>query len=191
MSKNMLPRVCRECGVTFLGGPRAWYCPECREERRKKASKEYKERKRSGRAIPLGSAIKCEICGKEVIKRGGLQRYCEDCAKIHLKEIDNAQSLEWKQNNLEKVKESKRNMSKKRHAEEGKRSGFTGVYWDKGKRKWRATVCLGGVHYKIISTDDKELAIQARKEAESMEITSVEQINALKAKYRQKKLTNE
>lgn len=24
-------RTCRECGSQFYGGPRAWYCPECRE----------------------------------------------------------------------------------------------------------------------------------------------------------------
>lgn len=25
-------RTCRECGSQFYGGPRAWYCPECREK---------------------------------------------------------------------------------------------------------------------------------------------------------------
>jgi rubrerythrin len=23
-------RTCRQCGKEFQGGPRAWYCPECR-----------------------------------------------------------------------------------------------------------------------------------------------------------------
>ena len=64
--------------------------------------KEFKERKRAGNVIPVGSIIKCEICGKEIIKKGGLQRYCEKCAAKHLKEVDNQQSLAWKKENPEK-----------------------------------------------------------------------------------------
>lgn len=56
----ILPRICKECGKSFPGGPRAWYCPDCRRER-KKHDKEFKERKRSGKVIPNGSVIKCEI----------------------------------------------------------------------------------------------------------------------------------
>lgn len=40
--KNMLPRICQGCGKTFLGGPRAWYCEDCREERKKKQLKEFR-----------------------------------------------------------------------------------------------------------------------------------------------------
>lgn len=28
-------RVCRQCGIEFMGGPRAWYCPTCRIERQR------------------------------------------------------------------------------------------------------------------------------------------------------------
>lgn len=185
MSNNMLPRICRECGTTFLGGPRAWYCPSCRAERQKKVYKDFRERKKAGKVIPIGSIIKCEICGKDIIKTGGPQRFCDDCAKIHLKEIDNMQSLDWKRNNPEKYRESKRKFSKKRHAEDSeKRSGFTGVSWDKAKRRWKAAIGLNGIHYSIILTKDKDLAIQARKEAEEMEISTVGQIEYLKQKYK-------
>lgn len=165
---NMLPRICRECGRTFMGGPRAWYCPECREGRRKKAEKEFRERRRAGKVIPNGSLIKCEICGKEMIKNGGLHRFCDECAKIHLKEVDNAQSLSWKRENPEKVKESKRKASKRRCAEPGKESGRVGVRWDKGKRRWRAYINFKGKQYLLLQTSDKDRAIQIRNEAEDV-----------------------
>lgn len=137
MSKNMLPRTCRSCGCTFIGGPRAWYCPECRAERAKVASKRCKEKMKTPNYIPLGSTIKCEICGKNIIKTGGGTRFCYECGAKHLKEIDNKQSLEWKYNNKDKIKEGKRKLSKKRRAEEGKISGIKYIIWDKEKRKWR------------------------------------------------------
>ena len=35
------PRTCRQCGRTFWGGPRAWYCPECRKERQAAQQQAY------------------------------------------------------------------------------------------------------------------------------------------------------
>lgn len=181
--KNMLPRICRECGRSFLGGPRAWYCPECRVDRRKIHDKEFKERKRAGNVIPVGSIIKCEICGKEIIKKGGLQRYCEKCAAKHLKEVDNQQSLAWKKENPEKIKEAKRKLSKQRYSQgETDQSGVVGVLWDKGSKRWRAGVYFGGKKYCILQTKDRDLAISARKEAES--IQGIDDINKLREKYK-------
>ena len=68
-----------------------------------------------------GFISKREICGKDIIKTGGPQRFCDDCAKIHLKELDNMQSLDWKRNNPEKYRESKRKFSKKRYAEDSEK----------------------------------------------------------------------
>lgn len=166
MGKNILPRVCQECGATFQGGPRAWYCIACREERRRVHDREFKQRKRSGTVVPIGSVIKCEICGREVIKNGGLQRFCNNCAKKHLKEIDNAQSLNWKRKNPEKIKESKRIISRQRHTEEGKSSGCVGVNWDKGKRVWIAKIGYAGKQYTIMRTKNLDLAIKSRRKAE-------------------------
>lgn len=168
VSNNMLPRTCRECGKTFQGGPRAWYCPECRAERKKIQSKEYKQRKKSGKTIPIGSLMKCEICGKEIVKSGGAQRFCPECAEKHLKEIDNQQSLEWKKANLEKVRESKRKISKERHATgESFESGVKGVTWDKGKRKWIVNINYRGKQYRIMQTSDKDTALKVKEESES------------------------
>lgn len=166
MNNNMLPRVCRECGVTFPGGPRAWYCPNCREERKKEQWRSCQRRKKAGAVVPIGSVIKCESCGKEIVKNGSLQRFCNDCAKIHLKEIDNAQSLAWKRENPEKIKKAKHDMTKRRSAEEGKSSGCTGVSWDKTKRAWIASIGYHGKQYRLVKTKDLDAATKARKEAE-------------------------
>lgn len=108
MKDNMLPRICRTCGISFLGGPRAFYCPDCRQKRRKEQSKKCKERAKNGAIIPLGSIIQCESCGCDIIKYSGLQRFCPQCAKKHLKIIDNQQSLKWNKNNQDKVKKAKK-----------------------------------------------------------------------------------
>ena len=81
MPNNMLKRSCRQCGQFFLGGPRAWYCPKCRSERARDANKKFKERKRMGDVVPLGSIIICPDCGKEFVKTGGNSTRCIDCAK--------------------------------------------------------------------------------------------------------------
>lgn len=182
---TILTRICKECGRPFPGGPRAWYCPDCRQERKRKHDKEFKERKRSGKVIPNGSIIKCEICGKEIVKNGGLQRFCDECSAKHLKEIDNKQSLKWKNENPEKIKESKRKISKKRHKNEKSiKSGVKGVSWDKGSQKWVANINYNGKQYRIIRTHDKNVAVQSRKEAEAMNITCIDDIYQLREKYK-------
>ena len=181
---NIRPRACKECGRSFLGGPRAWYCPDCRTERTKQQNKDFKMRKKAGKTIPVGSVIKCELCGKDIIKNSGLQKFCEECATKHLKSVDNQQSLEWKMNNPEKIRESKRSISKIRHSQEPVKSGVKGVHWDKGKQLWCACINLKGRQYKIVYSKDIALAIQARKEAESLNIQSVTDIYMLKSKYK-------
>lgn len=145
MSNNMLPRVCRECGMSFMGGPRAWYCPGCRTERQLGQNREYKARKRSGKIIPVGSFVRCETCGREIVKNSGQQRFCSDCAPIHLKQVDNAQSLSWKRANPEKIKQFKRIASKKSYdGIAGKESGIKYISWDKGHKKWRVSPVING-----------------------------------------------
>lgn len=40
--------VCKQCGKSFRGGLRAWYCPDCRYERAKEAAKRARQRKKNG-----------------------------------------------------------------------------------------------------------------------------------------------
>ena len=63
------PRICRECGVVFDGGPRAWYCPKCREMRKKLQKDRYNERRKRGLSLSLGESVgSCEVCGREFIR---------------------------------------------------------------------------------------------------------------------------
>lgn len=89
---TLRPRSCRQCGITFDGGPRAWYCPDCRAERQRQRGA---ARRKTGPKRPLGSIDKCVVCGKEYIVTGGLQKYCKDCAPEAVRAIDREQSKQW------------------------------------------------------------------------------------------------
>jgi hypothetical protein len=91
---TIAPRTCRRCGVVFDGGPRAWYCPDCREVRQRLYKARAKENRKRGKNITLGESIgKCEICGREFIYASALQRYCPYCAKEAWKASDRRQGL--------------------------------------------------------------------------------------------------
>ena len=77
------PRTCCQCGAEFLGGPRARYCPTCRQVRQRQSNAKYK---RSGASRPLGSTSICERCGVPYMVQSGQQRYCKDCAEEAVKE---------------------------------------------------------------------------------------------------------
>ena len=93
-------RVCRACGITFSGGPRAWYCPSCRAERKRERERLHKQR---GTNRPLGSTDYCKACGKPYIVNGGLQKYCPKCAPEQHAEFDRKQSLELYEKNKELI----------------------------------------------------------------------------------------
>lgn len=76
-------RTCRTCGGTFLGGPRAWYCPNCRIERQRETNRRHKA---TGSDRKLGSIQTCERCGQPYTLTSGRQRYCPDCAPEAVKE---------------------------------------------------------------------------------------------------------
>lgn len=107
-SSTLSKRICKACGAEFIGGPRASFCPECRKERTAKAQKDYKSRKKAGRSRKIGEIYSCEICGKPYILRGGMQKYCEDCAEKAIQEIDNAQSIQWAKENPETISKNKK-----------------------------------------------------------------------------------
>lgn len=37
--------ICQDCGKTFMGGPNAFFCPECRKERVAAAAREYAKKR--------------------------------------------------------------------------------------------------------------------------------------------------
>lgn len=95
-STTLRPRTCRECGETFSGGPRAWYCPTCRAIRQKEAAKRYRQ---NGPARPLGSIDHCIICGKEYVVESGNQHYCPACAPEAYQQLDREASKKWNYEN--------------------------------------------------------------------------------------------
>ena len=92
--------ICKQCGATFQGGPRAWYCPGCRMDRRKEREARYR---REGSIRPLGSMDHCEVCGQEYIVSGGRQRYCKNCAQEAIRESDRKLSLKWYNENANDI----------------------------------------------------------------------------------------
>lgn len=113
----ILTKKCRECGKKFEGGPRAWYCPECREKRHKIAKKEYENRKRLGKSDVIGTTKrKCEVCGKEYIIDSARQKYCPDCAKEAVKAVDRQQGLEYYYDNKEQINPARYERRRKKTA---------------------------------------------------------------------------
>lgn len=85
-------RVCRQCGAVFPGGPRAWYCPSCRRERQREASRRHKA---NGTSRALGSTDLCMVCGKPYTVNSGQQKYCPDCAYDAVRAVDRQASRAW------------------------------------------------------------------------------------------------
>ena len=75
--------ICKSCGSTFIGGTRAYYCPDCRLEIKRARGREYK---RNGTSRPLGSTDICELCGKEYTVTSGIQRFCKACGEEKTKQ---------------------------------------------------------------------------------------------------------
>ena len=96
MSVIIKNRTCRQCGAEFQGGPRAWYCPACREKRAAEALARHRQNKRAGKTIKIGETVrKCEVCGEPFIMMSARQRYCERCAPAAIKAADNARGREY------------------------------------------------------------------------------------------------
>lgn len=110
----LLSRTCRQCGATFQGGPRAYFCPICRVERANKASVEHKRRKRQGATRALGSIDACERCGKSYVVNAGMQRFCPDCQPIHAIEYDRQTSLEFYREHKDRINPPRKLKRRKR-----------------------------------------------------------------------------
>lgn len=108
------PRTCRRCGGVFDGGPRAWYCPDCRKVRQRLYKARAKENRKRGKSITLGESIgKCEVCGKEFVYASARQRYCPYCAKEAWKASDRGQGIEYYHANNTEEKRTERNKNRR------------------------------------------------------------------------------
>lgn len=96
----IMQRICKQCEISFRGGPRAYYCPSCRYIRTRERDI---IRKRNGALRPLGSIDKCKMCCKEYVVVSGLQEYCPDCQKPHAKEYDRETSIDFYHKNKQRI----------------------------------------------------------------------------------------
>lgn len=103
METTLRDRICCECGRRFGGGPRAWYCPACRYERRKAQTRAYKARRLAGMTRPLGSVDHCTVCGGAYTVTGPNQRYCPTCAPDAVAAVDRQQALDWYRCNSDRI----------------------------------------------------------------------------------------
>jgi len=99
--KNMYDKICRQCGSSFLGGPRAFYCPACRDIRRKEHNARFAAKGKADR--PIGSTDKCKVCGGDYIVNSARQIYCCACAPDRYKAVDRVQGLDYYVNNKEHI----------------------------------------------------------------------------------------
>lgn len=88
--------ICKSCGSTFIGGTRAYYCPDCRIEVNKKRQRDHK---RNGASRKLGSTDICELCGKEYTVTSGIQRFCKACGEEKTKQ-QNRESAKKRMNKI-------------------------------------------------------------------------------------------
>ncbi len=85
-------RVCRACGVIFSGGPRAWYCPDCRLERQRERGRYYSAH---GYSRHIGDTDVCENCGAKYTVESGQQKYCKNCRDEMHRQLDNRQGVKY------------------------------------------------------------------------------------------------
>lgn len=95
-------RTCKTCGTVFQGGPRAYYCPVCRAERRKVSDRRCHQRQREGKTR-VGKPDTCERCGSVYTVYSGLQRFCKACQKIHALEYDRATSIQFYRQHCDRI----------------------------------------------------------------------------------------
>ena len=77
-----IAKTCVTCGVSFMGGHTATYCPECRAERIRQHDRERHQRKLAGHIRNLGSIAYCDMCGQPYTVNAGPQKYCPTCQEI-------------------------------------------------------------------------------------------------------------
>lgn len=92
--------ICRQCGRSFLGGPRAWYCPDCRARRERERRHRYNTQ---GYNRHIGETDYCVSCGEQYTITAGNQKYCPNCAPVEIRKADAKQGLEYYHQNADEI----------------------------------------------------------------------------------------
>lgn len=160
--KHIADRICKSCGVTFQGGPRAWYCLTCRAERRKMYDREHKRRKKLGLSRKVGELQTCIDCGNQYAFYVGASERCPECAEKRGKMIDRQKSKEWNLENKSRYLGAKKEFELRKYQNsEAIKTGQKYVTFD--RRKGRYRVVVKGVHVGYFG--DLESAVAARDAA--------------------------
>lgn len=85
MNPKITPKSCATCGIGFLGGTTAKYCPHCRAERIRENDRRRHQRKLAGKIRHIGSIDLCNLCGKPYEVKSGQQKYCNSCSAAETK----------------------------------------------------------------------------------------------------------
>lgn len=72
--RQLCQKVCQACGKPFAGGPRALYCVECRDEKKREKQKAWWDAE---------VEVICKDCGA-IVMGTRHQKYCSMCRKKHL-----------------------------------------------------------------------------------------------------------
>lgn len=105
-------RQCRMCGSIFQGGPRAWYCQDCRAERQREQNSRFRK---TGSARKLGSIDLCTRCGGEYVVASGRQKYCPVCSGEAVAQTVRAHKRQYAADHAEQMAKYKSAMSRDRH----------------------------------------------------------------------------
>lgn len=100
------------CGAVFKGGPRAWYCPDCRQARKIMQKRESNARQAAGVSRKLGSVDLCENCGEPYTVASGKQKWCPACREDMNKKVDREQSLAYYYDNKDDINQ-RRNIKRR------------------------------------------------------------------------------
>lgn len=151
-------RVCKQCGRTFSGGPRAWFCPDCRYERNKEKNRIHHQ---NGPMRKIGSIDYCVNCGKTYTVTSGLQKYCANCAPLCVAEVDRRQGLDYYYQNKGNIN-PKRNIKRK---SQKKKSlvRFVGRHFSGMKIKSYAPKIAGTKTEKFTAENTKEIIPAERR----------------------------
>lgn len=174
----LLDRICKECDRSFEGGPRAYYCPDCRIER-KLQNKRKREECRKKKYDIIDQTFERWTVLKELDIRNGERFYLCRCKcgterEVRRNSLVTGNSKSCGCLRKERMKETQSQLPKvngidiknfTNKTRKGTKTGHKGVA-PFGNGKFKAYIGFNGNNMYLGTFDTLDEAFQARKEAE-------------------------